>query len=348
MKCENCGAALGDDNICPKCGWTLEERESSLDNENEIDADIDSLDNLVVDFDEIDGEDESEKAEFEEDEFGASDDELAIDFDEINKSSDKSKGQKGGSSWLVAFVSFIAGVLATLITIGCFNGTIIGYFDRITNGSPKECVESFCKFYYQTDSSAKKMTKVFSPYLRAHIISELKSYVEYAGISTDVNLDIDVTKDSEFEKVAEYYLNLVTSSSTQQVKITNLKFNTIEYYKSGTDEFNSYLSEYKSSSDENAAKADGVSVFAKVSFKINYTVENIPQSTTVTEQQTTTDKNNADSKNDATAATDEASTTEQTTTTSVEEETDECVVICVKVNDNWQVFNGMQTSGSEQ
>lgn len=352
MKCEKCGVKLDENNICPICGMKPENEQISNNSEQEtIEADtkvdVESLENLEVNFDEDDGLEESEQENAENDDFKASSDELVIDFDEINHNVKNTNDKKSNSSWLVAFVSFIAGVLATLITIGCFNGTIINYFDRITNGSPKECVESFCKFYYQSDGDAKKITDVFSPYFREELVNELKSYAEYAGTSMDVNFDIDVTNDGEFEKFAEFYLDFVKSLSTQKVSIKNLKYNSIEYYKSGTDEFNSYLSEYKSSSDEKVAMAEGVSVFAKITFKIDFTVESIPQTTTVTEQQTTTNKKGSGNKKDKTTTTTETQTTQQTAS-SVEEASKECVVVCVKINDKWQVFNGMQTTGSAQ
>lgn len=352
MKCEKCGVELDENNICPKCGRKPEDEQISDTSEQEIietetKVDVESLENLEVNFDEVDGLEDSEQQSVENDDFKASNDELVIDFDEINHNVKNTNDKRNNSSWLVAFVSFIAGVLATLITIGCFNGTIINYFDRITNGSPKECVENFCKFYYQSDIDAKKMTEAFSPYVREMLVNDLKSYVEYSKVPIDINLDIDVTKDSEFEKIAEYYLDLVTSSSTQKVSITNLNINNIDYYKSGTDEFNSYLSEYKSSSNDKVSKAEGVSVFAKVAFKVNCTVESIPQATTVTEQQTTTNKKGSGNKKDTTTATTKTETTEQTTS-SVQEASKECVVICVKINDKWQVFNGMQTTDSAQ
>lgn len=362
MKCEKCGAELDENNICPICGANSTEEQIAVDSEQknletETEVDIESLENLKVDFDEVDGSETTEQEETEKDDFIVTSDELVIDFDEINNNAKNIVVKKNNSSWMFAFVSFIAGVLATLITIGCFNGTIINYFDKITNGSPKDTVESFCKFYYQTDSTAKKITEIFSPYLREQIVSELKSYTESTGASTDVDFDIDVTNDGDFEKVAEFYLDLITNSSTQKISITKLDFDSIEYYKSGTDEFNSYLSEYKNSENEKVANAEGVSVFAKVSFKINFTIESIPQPTTVTQQKTTanitektnkTKKKDSDNKNNTTATTTKPQATTEQTTSSVEEESENGTVICVKVNDKWQIFNGMQTTGSAQ
>ena len=192
MKCEKCGAELDENNICPICDNKPEGEEITANSErevadNETKIDIEALENLKVDFEEVEGLEQSGQEYTEKDDFKASSDELVIDFDEINNNVKNTAEKKNNSSWLVAFVSFIAGVLATLITIGCFNGTIINYFDRITNGSPKDAVESFCKFYYQTDSNAKKLTEIFSPYLREQIVDELKYYTESTGMSSDID-----------------------------------------------------------------------------------------------------------------------------------------------------------------
>ncbi len=351
MKCKKCGMDMAESAVCPECGWRPEDDfdipEDSAEFETEVD--IDSLENLQFNFNEVDGGSEYEQEDYEKDDFDTSNDELVIDFDEINQNVVTSHKHKGSSSWLVAFVSFIAGVLATLITIGCFNGTIISYFDRITNGTPTETVENFCKFYYQSDSDVEKITNAFSPYLRAQIVSELQSYVEYYGVEADINLDIDVTNDSEFAKVAEYYLSLVTQSLSQKITITSLDYKNIEYYKSGTDEFNSYLSEYQSSSDEKVAAAEGVSLFAKVSFSISYDIKTIQQETTTvvtTTTETETKKNNKKAEQTTqpmAEITTTQATTEAPTEASVETATEECIVVCVKINDSWYVFNGMQT-----
>ncbi|MBQ4155823.1 MAG: hypothetical protein IJD90_03350, partial [Clostridia bacterium] len=159
MICPVCGFDMKEEKTCEKCGFEASENEQTL--EPETDVDFDSLEKIKVDFEEVDGE-----QEVQEDVISETVENLEVDFDEINQNVSEEKKSKNGM-WGVSFVSFIAGVLATLIVVGCLNGTIVSYFDRITNGTPYETVESFCDFYFQDSPNADNMVKTFSPYLRA-------------------------------------------------------------------------------------------------------------------------------------------------------------------------------------
>lgn len=349
MNCPKCGKDIGDKHLC-ECGWTdieVNDVENKNDNE-ETNADLKSLENINVDFDEVNGVDNEV-----EDEVSASPDDLVIDFDTINEKTDKNPSKKSGSNFLVALVSFIAGVLATLVVVGCLNGTIINYFDKFSNGTPYEVIESFCKSNFETND-AKAFTKASSPYYRAQIASAIKQQSSYYGTQVDVNLDVDVTKDSEFEKIADYFMKNYVVSDTQKMIINKIDYSGIEYYKSGSDEFKNYLNEYKSSSDENVAKAKGVSLFAKVNCSISYTVKTIEQQTTTTvAPETTTVKNNKKddkSKDETVAETTTEPTTETTqaesTTSNTKSSKENCTIICVKINDNWYVYNGISTESN--
>lgn len=348
MYCPKCGADIADNHSCEKCGWSENDantEEVKNFDEVETQADLNSLENLNVDFNEVDGF-ETEK----EDEANFSDDDLKIDFETIDNGVKAKPGKKSGSTIIVSLISFIAGVLATLVVIGCVNGTVINYFDKFTNGTPYEVIENFCKSNFETND-AKMFTKTSSPYYRAQIASAIKQQSTYYGQQVDVDLDCDVTKNSEFEKVADYFMKNYVVSDTQKMVINKIDFKNIEYYKSDSDEFKSYLNEYKSSSNEKVAKAEGVSLFAKVSCSISYTVKTVQQETTTAETTTTTAKSDKTKKSDETQAetTTEAPTeATQAPTTKVEKKDskEDCSIVCVKINKDWYVYNGISSDAN--
>lgn len=350
MICPKCGFDMGEEKTCEKCGWVeesaeIQNNEISEDNSiesEETQADLNSLENINVDFNEVEGTDSEA-----EDEVKTSPDDLVIDFDEINEKSKDMKNKKSGSSWLVALVSFIAGVLATLIVVGCLNGTVITYFDKVTNGTPYEVIEKFCKSNFETNN-AKDFTAACSPFYRAEILSAIQQQSEYYNMETNLDYDMDVTKDSNFVPVAEYFMKNFVVSDTQKMIIDNIEYQGIEYYKSGTDEFHSYLDEYKGSSNSVVAQAKGVSLFAKVSCNIAYTVETIEQTTTTT---TTTAKatkkaEKTEDDKETTSATEASQSNAVTTTSNKESAKESCTIVCVKINDTWYVYNGITTDSS--
>jgi len=317
MICPICGFDMKDEKNCEKCGFELSENEQTL--EPETDVDFDSLEKIEVDFEEVDGE-----QEVQEDEISETVENLEVDFDEINQNVAEEKKSKSGM-WGVSFVSFIAGVLATLIVIGCLNGTIVSYFDRITNGTPYETVESFCDFYFFADLDADNMVKTFSPYYRAQIAAELAQY----NFQNDVDLNFDLTDDTKFKDVADFYINLINDPSTPLNKIKSIDFDKIVYYKSDSEEFKTYLNKYKVVDNE----AKGVALFANVSFKIKIDVVEVEQETTV--PQTSTKKNKKSNKTDTTTT----QVVTQAPKTTTESRIHNCSAVCVKINDEWKVFN---------
>ena len=315
MICPICGFEMQDEKTCEKCGFTVKENDQTQEEETVVD--FEALEKVEVDLEEVDEVDETDDTE--EDDVLLDDEDLTVDFDEIDNMVLDKKSSKAGL-FVSSFISFVAGVLATLVVIGCLNGTIISYFDRITNGSPNETVESFCKFYFMDEPSADDMVETFSPYLRSKIVSEL----EYYNSNGEVDLNIDVNDNKKFKDVAEYYIDLVSQSNTQKTDITSIEFTDVEYYKSGSDEFNNYMQEYKSVDKD----AKGVSLFANVSFTIKFDVTTVEEETNAIPE--TTKKNN------------KSETTTKAPKTKTESMVYKCSVVCVKINDNWCVYNGLQ------
>ena len=331
MICPKCGLEIEDSLVCNACGWTKDSEEKVENQEKETEVDFAALENLSVEF-----EESVENIE-EEAEFVTKEEDLVIDFDQINNQASLNTKKNSSFSWLVSLVSFVAGVLATLITIGCFNGTITGYLDRITIGTPYETVETLCKLYYQSGVSADEVVDVSSPYFRAQLINEMKYYEQYYGLDEEINLDIDISSDEEYEKVVQYHIDYFTAQSNQKIEIKDIKFSDLKYFKSGTDEFKTLFDYYKSSPNTTAAKADGVCMFASVSFEANLDVTSFEREEVVPE---TTSKKNKKSKNK------QEITTQPTTsapTTSVESVKVNGTAICVKINEKWCIFNGMPT-----
>ncbi len=308
MICPICGFDMKEETVCEKCGF------------EETKVDFEALENIKVDFDDV------ETAEDVEEKVSVEDEDLEIDFEQIDQKTVENKPKKS-NFWGVSIVSFLAGVLATLIVVGSLNGTIISYFDKVTIGTPYETVESFCDFYFQDNPTVEGMVESFSPYLRSQIVSELAQY----GFDTEVDLNADVTDDEKFKDVAKFYLDLVNDSNEQTTKITSIEYEDVQYYKSGSDEFNTYLEEYKNVEPT----AEGVSLFANVSFTIKFDVTTVAEETTTVPASTKKNKKN-----------NKTETTTPTTTSAPKTETEsmiyKCSVICVKINDGWCVYNGLQ------
>lgn len=325
MICPKCGFDMEDNKVCEKCGF---ESESIENNEK--------LEDITVDF----VENESAEAEIE-DEVAVCEEDLVIDFDEIDEKKTEKPANSG--SWLVAVVSFIAGVLATLIVIGCVNGTVMSCFDKVVNGNPKDVVTSFVKTNFETADS-KKFTDISSVYYRSYIASTLSSYASQ-GYSIDVDTNVDVTDDEKFQKIAEFWL---TGNSAYKIKVNSVDVSAVEYYKSNSDEYKEYIEKYKTSSNEKIVDAaKDVTVFAKVSFGLNYSIIPIEQ-TTAAETTTTTAASSdnkaektAKAKTEATSATAVETTTSATTTTTTKG-SEQGSIICVKENGNWKIFSDIE------
>lgn len=336
MICPICGFDMQDEKTCEKCGWVAEDTEKVAEQPEEKaeivenNDEIETIEGLDVDLNEVATDEETQETE---DEFASSEEDLVIDFDEIDNSVVEQAPK--GNNWMVSLVSFLAGVLATLIVVGCFNGTIVQQFDKLTNGTPYDVVESFCKLQFGIITDADEMVRTNSPFFREQIIGQLEYYNQMTGSVSEVNLDIDVTNDKEYKEVARYYLDMLAMNNNQKVKITNLEFTGIEYYKSGSDEFEAYLAEYKAGGDE-LEKTDNISIFANVTFNLAYEVTTYEQETSTAS--TTTKKSKKNQKTEETTAVE----TTQAPTTQKESASHECSAICVKIDDSWYVFNGMQ------
>lgn len=273
MICPKCGYDMGEEKVCTVCGFEneevveeeLEENETEV-NETETEVDYNSLEELKVDFDEVDDDTNEE-----DDEVLLDETDLNVDFNEIDMASQRKSRKKGMSSWLVALVSFIAGVLATLITIGCINGTLITCFDFITNGNPCEAVEKNLFASYVT-YDAKDFTDSTSLYYRNSLIEYLQ-YYQSMGYEFDTDLEIDASDDKAFNKLAEYYLTQIVASEAEKASIENVKYLDVNFVKSGTDSFDTYLKTYKESNNEKVAKAEGVSAFAELVYNVDFKYE---------------------------------------------------------------------------
>lgn len=316
MFCPKCGFDMEDNKICEKCGYDSE----TVETQNE------ELEDIKVNFDETDSN-EIEK----EDEVVANEDDLVIDFDEIEENQPIKPANSG--SWLVALVSFVAGVLATLIVIGCVNGTVMSAFDKVVNGNPQDTVTTFVKTNFET-ADAKVFTENASVYYRSYIASTLASYAQQ-GYSIDVDTDIDVTDDEKFLDIAKFWLS---GNSSYKIQVDNVEINNVEYYKSDSDEYETNIEKYKSSSDEKVVKsADDVTVFAKVSFGLDYSIIPIEQTTT-TQATTSSNKKSAKNKTSETTTTTSSTTTATTTTKGAEQGS----IVCVKENGNWKIFSDIE------
>ncbi len=325
MICPKCGYDMGDSKSCEKCGYVFENEEENVQN-------TEVLEDISVDFDETD------VSEIEnEDEVKASDDDLVIDFDQIDESKNK-KSKKNSGTWLVALVSFVAGALASLIVISCINGTFMSFFDKTVNGNPKEVLNSYIKTSFETFST-KEYTKECSIYYRNSIVSQLKQYKEQ-GYPIDVDMSLDITKDSNFEKIAKIWLQ---GNASYKFNILNIDATDIKYYKSGSDEYKEYMKNYKSSETDKVAEySKNATMFAKVTFSMNYSIKPIEQTTTTA---TTTTAKNDNKKAETTGKTKSTTTTTTkiTTQTSTKATTSKGAasgsMICVKENGSWKVFN---------
>lgn len=320
MFCPKCGFDMEDNKICEKCGFNSE----TVETQNE------ELEDIKVDFD----ENASAEVETEtEDEVVAKEEDLVIDFDEIQENQPIKPANSG--SWLVSLVSFIAGVLATLVVIGCVNGTVMSCFDKVVNGNPSDTVTSFLKTNFET-ADTDVFTDISSIYYRSYIASTLESYAEQ-GYSVDVDTDIDVTDDKAFKEVAKFWL---TGNSSYTIKVDDVIINSVDYYKSSSDEYNTNIEKYKSSTDEKVADAaKNATVFAKVSFSLDYSI--VPIEQTTAEETTTAASTEKTKKNNKTTTT-TTTTTAAATTTTTTKGTEQGSIICVKEDGNWKIFSDIE------
>ncbi len=336
MICPICGFEMQEEKTCEKCGWVAEETKEAIDQQEtnalEVEPEVNSEEVQGLDVD-LQGIEDAEEVKEVEDEFASTDEDLVIDFDEIDNNVVKEVPKS--NSWAVSLVSFLAGVLATLVVIGCFDGTIVKQFDKLSNGTPYEVIESYCNLNFGISLDSDEMINTYSPYLRAQVVNNIEYYNQMTGATSELDLDVDVTKDEEFKDIAKYYLDTYFEGSNQTVKINKLDFTDVEYYKSGSEEFEAYLSEYKSGAEE-LANADNVSVFANVIFDLSFEVTTMQEQTTAIPE--TTKKKNK--KNKAEQETTTMPT--QAPTTKKESADVQCSVVCVKVDNSWYIFKDMQ------
>ena len=324
MFCPKCGFDMGDNNTCEKCGFVVANEEEKTDVLEDVSVDIDETENVETEV---------------EDEIGATEEDLVVDFNQIDENAAKST-KKSSGTWLVALVSFVAGALAALIVMSCINGTFMSFFDKTVNGNPGAVVESFLKDQLETQN-AKSLTNECSVYYRNSVIEQLKQYQAY-GNQIDVDLDMDISKDSNFEKVAKFWWQ---GDSSRKFKLLSFNATKIEYFKSGTSEYKDYLSTYKTSGVESVSKyAEKATMFAKVTFDMNYSIETIAQPTTAPETYTANTKKAKKGAKTTTTTTTTTTATQVTTKSTTSKSSYSGTMICVKENGNWRIFKEAETN----
>ncbi len=238
MNCPVCGADLKDKKVC-ECGWEEKEEKTAEEvveetTEQVLPEDEDKVFN-------IEGVDDEALAST----FGTPEEldeylrEYEIDFKKIQENEQKQKAKKK-TPWGVAFVSLIAGVLATLIVIGSLNGTIVNLFDRVMYGSPQPTVENFVTAFFET-YDAKGVVKQSSPCLLSNFNANIG--------------DVEAAEQS----VNGYFEYMLYNNALIKAKFKRvIEF---EYIKNGTDEFEDYLDEYKALGDEKLSKVKDITAF---------------------------------------------------------------------------------------
>ena len=164
--------------------------------------------------------------------------------------------------------SFLAGVLCTLLVVGCVNGTFSSLYKKVIYGSPKKVVTEYCEAFLNKDGEAMLATFTDAA-ADSYISNYIAPYSAYYGLETSADMN-----DAEY--VSEW-LEIVYGS-------TIFRFDSIsdfecEYIKRGTNEFESLLADYEGDVDE-------VKMAATVSFIMNYSAADVVSDTMETPDDT--------------------------------------------------------------
>lgn len=234
MICKKCNKEFsGEEELCPECAQTNEEVVQPEENlEVETQESLETLsptDDIPAQEENLDEFNSLEESENEDE-----------DLEFINSDEEQTKVKKS-SGILSIIISFLCGVLATLITIGFLNGTAISMLDSIIEGNPSEAAKAYITASYSND--AKKISEVYSIPLRALI-------------KQNYNLNFDVKDTKAFEKELKKLMN----SETPKVEVSNLKVKSTKFHKSNSKEYETFLSTAKQYYPE----LEGASAFATV------------------------------------------------------------------------------------
>ena len=268
MKCPVCGADLENKKVC-ECGWEEKEETTAEDVTNETTEQVlPENEDKIFNIEGVD--DESLAAAFgtpeELDEYLR---EYEIDFKKIQEEEERqSRKTKKKTPWGVAIVSFLAGVLATLIVIGSLNGTILKLFDRVMYGSPKTSVETFFDCVYETHNE-DEFLKVISPYQRETVKNAAIQFVSYGYVdSFEIDENVDVNDDKAFAPYVKAYLSYFASSG-YSVKIDSFESSDVIYYNNTSSTYDLYAKQYLPKSTDNK----NVQLYADINCSLDLTIK---------------------------------------------------------------------------
>lgn len=253
MTCPKCGAHEGDKDVlvCRMCGEMLvdDDAVNEVAPETAVDEEI-----PVVNEEEVSEE--------------ISADETDADAENTAAPADpKPEKVKYKLDIVSVITSFLAGVLCTLLVVGCVNGTFSSLYQKIIYGNPKKVVTEYCEAFLAKDGEGILTT--LSDAAADAYIEQIEQYGAYYGLETSADMN-----DAEY--VSEW-LEIVYGS-------TIFRFDSIsdfecEYIKRGTNEFESLLADYEGDVDE-------VKMAATVSFTMNYSAADVVSDTMETPDDT--------------------------------------------------------------
>lgn len=237
MTCPKCGAHEGDKDVlvCRMCGEMLvdDDAVNEVAPETAVDEEI-----PVVNEEEVSEE--------------ISADETDADAENAAAPADpKPEKVKYKLDIVSVITSFLAGVLCTLLVVGCVNGTFSSLYQKIIYGNPKKVVTEYCEAFLAKDGEGILTT--LSDAAADAYIEQIEQYGAYYGLETSADID-----DSEYLTMWLEY-----GYSGVFFKYDSIEDYKCEYIKRGTNEFESLLAEYEGDVDE-------VKMAATVSFKLNY------------------------------------------------------------------------------
>ena len=237
MTCPKCGAHEGDKDVlvCRMCGEMLvdDDAVNEVAPETAVDEEI-----PLVNEEEVSEE--------------ISADETDADAENTAAPADpKPEKVKYKLDIVSVITSFLAGVLCTLLVVGCVNGTFSSLYQKIIYGNPKKVVTEYCEAFLAKDGEGILTT--LSDAAADAYIEQIEQYGAYYGLETSADID-----DSEYLTMWLEY-----GYSGVFFKYDSIEDYKCEYIKRGTNEFESLLAEYEGDVDE-------VKMAATVSFKLNY------------------------------------------------------------------------------